>query len=169
MAIRGGDADAVGGSLGGGHGIPHATGEAHALGAIGVELGEGPMEADDFCGLECEDEVADGAALGLGPWVGAGGLSGIGAPLAVAIAVEIDVIGVVAGIGDEAVWVCHGDHDDGGADVTGDDALLAKGGDEGDGGFFITMEATDDECDIGGADRGGEVEVRLCDDVAGLD
>jgi len=127
------------------------------------------VEADDFCGLEGEDEVADGASLGLRPWVRAGRLGGIGAPIAVAVAVEVHAVCVVAGVCDEAVGIGHGDHDHGGEDDAGGDDLLAEGGDEGDGGFLIAMKAADDERDIGGAYGGSEVEVRLGDDFARVD
>ena len=63
------DADAIGCALFWGHRVPHAAGEAGALRAIGIDLREGPMKADDLGRLPGENEIADGAALRLGPRV----------------------------------------------------------------------------------------------------
>ena len=144
-----GGAEAVREAFAFGEGGPEGVGEGDGLGAVGVEFAQSPVEEDDFGGAFAQDEVAEGAAFGFGPRVGAGGFVAMRVPAGFGVAVEVDAAGVVAGGLGVAVGVGDGEDEEGGGDGGG--VLLEKGFEEGDGGAFVAVEAADEEG--GGAGR----------------
>ena len=87
-----------------------------------------------------------------------------------AIAVQVHAVGIVAGVGDEAVGIGQRDHHQRGPRISPrGDTRLAKSRHQRHCSLFIPVQAADDEGDVRRADRSGEVEIRLGHEVAPLD